>query len=740
MDMQMDPEFFLDEVRDGFLVPSMMKRAWAAGLKDYMTLIEVGRRVGARPFAMFGTVMGAARYGGYIPWDDDIDTEMLHDEYLKVKALYDRGELPGEYCISDYLNGKNQNLVRKWLDSPDVLRSEDGLEGGFGFPFTNNVDIFIDDYIPGDEQTHQYYTDVIQVLSELQYMTAEYEEAKKKGEPYADMAEYEYNLDLIERAIEVKFDRGGDVPVSTQIWQALEDFCCRFGAGVSDKIGCIPYYIDNRSRAYPKEFYADVIELPFEGAKIPVPIGYDAMLRSVYGNYGFPVLDFNAHLYPFYKFLEEVTDDSDALMGRYVFSPEKVSSDFAQCSGGVIPDRGGNMEVVFLVEKVANWPSLHTLWEAESNTEGTHVTVIPVPYCYKDYAGKPDTDHMIVETEGYPEEVVLTRWEDYDLAEIRPDVIYFQDPYDEFGGAIVADSFFYSSNLIKYTKELVFIPPFILREIAPTDGKSRYTLGEYVRNPGLVYADMVVVQSESMREVYIELLREMDPDGMIDWESKIVAGGSALTEWKERSRVLIRSEGEGQVYDKSGMAADIAVYDEIVDVPDGWIDLIKRPDGSFRKIVLYHINASVLFQYGKGIVDKTRKVFEFFGEYSDDIVVIWSIDPATRKAVRKNNPEGWRAFQKLSDDFKNNQWGIYDDIWEMKRAATLCDAYYGDVSPMMTWCREAGKPVLWETPGTSIDRTEPYDIRKWDPEVIIATEGEWSVSELLMGVLVQSDI
>ena len=125
MALEFPKEYFLDEVRDGFFVPGMMKRAWAISVKDYKALEKTCRELGIHVSATWGTLIGAVRHGGFIPWDDDIDVEILRKDYMKLKEKADRGELPEGYHIRDYKMDQNENLVRKWLDSESLLKKQD---------------------------------------------------------------------------------------------------------------------------------------------------------------------------------------------------------------------------------------------------------------------------------------------------------------------------------------------------------------------------------------------------------------------------------------------------------------------------------------------------------------------------------------------------------------------------------------------------------------------------------------
>ena len=73
VDAPPDIGFFEAEEREGFFVSSMMKRYWAAQLKVLSDVARVCKKHNIRWFADCGTLLGAVRHGGYIPWDDDLD-------------------------------------------------------------------------------------------------------------------------------------------------------------------------------------------------------------------------------------------------------------------------------------------------------------------------------------------------------------------------------------------------------------------------------------------------------------------------------------------------------------------------------------------------------------------------------------------------------------------------------------------------------------------------------------------
>ena len=65
--MEFPDSYFEDEVRDGFYIPSLMKRCWAAQMEILCQVQEICERHKIRYFADWGTLLGAVRHGGMIP-------------------------------------------------------------------------------------------------------------------------------------------------------------------------------------------------------------------------------------------------------------------------------------------------------------------------------------------------------------------------------------------------------------------------------------------------------------------------------------------------------------------------------------------------------------------------------------------------------------------------------------------------------------------------------------------------
>ena len=80
-------KYFDGEVRDGFFIESKMKRAWAAQLEVLDEIRRICQANNIRYFADWGTLLGAVRHQGFVPWDDDLDICMLRDDYNRFLEI-----------------------------------------------------------------------------------------------------------------------------------------------------------------------------------------------------------------------------------------------------------------------------------------------------------------------------------------------------------------------------------------------------------------------------------------------------------------------------------------------------------------------------------------------------------------------------------------------------------------------------------------------------------------------------
>ena len=180
--MNFPREYFKPEIRDGFYVPSRMKRTWAATLEVLDAVRNVCNRHGIRYYADWGTMLGAVRHGGFIPWDDDLDICMLRKDYLKFLRVAEK-ELPKGYAVLNmYTEAEYTNLLTRIVNRKD-LPSYDELKDSHGFPFIAGIDVFPLDYVCRDKDMEEAKWEVLNLIKKYinEYDVAEIMLDDKRG-------------------------------------------------------------------------------------------------------------------------------------------------------------------------------------------------------------------------------------------------------------------------------------------------------------------------------------------------------------------------------------------------------------------------------------------------------------------------------------------------------------------------------------------------------------------------------
>lgn len=319
-------------------------------------------------------------------------------------------------------------------------------------------------------------------------------------------------------------------------------------------------------------------------------------------------------------------------------------------------------EAVFLPYKASMWDSLESVWKAAEKDPDCDAYVIPIPY----YDKNPDGSFKEMHYEGdlFPKYVPITHYESYDFKENHPDMIFIHNPYDGANHVTSVHPFFYSKNLKQYTEQLVYIPYFVL-------GDKVQGIEHFCTAPAVIHADKVIVESETMRRVYIRnLVAVAGEKTRAIWENKILGLGSPKFDKVRETKV------------------------ENLEIPDIWKNILTKKDGSNKKVILYNTSVVALLENNEQMLRKMESVFETFKKNQEEIALLWRPHPLIQATIESMRPQLWEEYCRLVEQYKAEGWGIYDDSAELDRAIALSDAYYGDQSSLVQLCRERGMQVM----------------------------------------------
>mgnify|MGYP000120349412 FL=1 len=297
-ELEFSADFFKTEVRDGFEIPAMMKRAWAAQMEVLHVVAGVCKNNGIRYFADGGTLLGAVRHKGMIPWDDDIDICVVREEYNRLiqvlpKALPHGFVVAGMYADSERLQKAAFVPHLRVIADETLWNFNDYMRYFHGFPYQRvGIDIFPMDYISRD-------IGITNVQKQIIRLGIETLRDWNKLEENGMLDEY---VNGFQKLCNVSFDNVNNV--KNYMWKIIDKISSISYREEADYITNIFYWLDNDNYKMKKECYDYTIELPFENMNIVAPEMYDEVLRAEYGDYMVPVKGAADHDYPFYGHMQ----------------------------------------------------------------------------------------------------------------------------------------------------------------------------------------------------------------------------------------------------------------------------------------------------------------------------------------------------------------------------------------------------------------------------------------------------
>lgn len=381
-----------------------------------------------------------------------------------------------------------------------------------------------------------------------------------------------------------------------------------------------------------------------------------------------------------------------------------LNCDLTDIKKSVEKDIKVRLEVVFLPYKASMWDSLESVWKAADEDPECDAYVVPIPY----YDRNPDHSFGEFHYEGgeYPDYVPVTHYNNYDITKRRPDVIYIHNPYDDCNYVTSVDPRFYSRELKKYTDKLVYIPYFVVDDSRDIDKIEHYALA-----PAVINSDLVIVQSEKVRQKYIDVLLSYygNSDGARKWlNDKILGMGSPKFDAVKHKSFSLDS------------------------LPEEWQKII----GDKRKKIIFYNTHLCMFMNAeyKESLKKVNQVFRYF-KSRDDVILLWRPHPLTISTIKSMNPAALEPYMQTVEKFRTEKWGIYDDTPDMDRAIALCDAYYGSESSVVPVFKETGKPVLIQN--VRCDNMRKHELFRISPSAFCVVDDDIWMFHSMMNLLVK---
>lgn len=749
--------FLEPEVRDGFYIPSAIKQAWAAELKVLGEIDRICKKYEIPYFADWGTLLGAVRHKGFIPWDDDLDIAMKRADYLRFLQVAPQ-ELPEEYEVFTYETHPDfWSFLARVVAKKRICFEEAHLREFYGFPYIVGIDIFVLDNVAEDvarnEERNAAARYVIAVAEQL-----------GEGTLAGDAAEDA--LHQIENALDVSLDRTTDLHgLRVQLYRLAEQLFAMFSDAESAELTrMMPDELYGKKKLRLSQTYYDrQVWLPFEKIMLPVPCGYDEMLRKRYGDYMRLVRDAGGHDYPFFETQKNqlqavldfdmpgyryggvaVRDKAQGRSGSLKCLVKQKYEELKRYYELLVQQGEADMELLAASQQAAI--DMGTLIE-QCKGEG-HLTVAVLErYCEQVFGlsvefGKTVLAQMegtLVALRDSIQREILERTEVVFLPYQASQWEYIKSVWeaamqDEMCDVYVVPIPYFYKDYDGSLRDMQYEAMLFPKEVEVVDYEMfdftlHYPEVIYTQNPYDAYDDVISVEpafyssnlvNYTEKLVYIPpfVLEEFSKEsyrayhnmqyyctrpGVINADKVIVQSENMRKLYVEKLTEFAgedtRALWEQKVVGLGSPKADVQSGHERGEVvlPDAWRPYAERVDKSRKKIVLYYVSLSSFQQYGEQAFEKMRMVFDVFSKNSADVMLVWKPQALIKPTLEQSNPALYLKYCLLEEEFKQMNGGILDETLTDEAVVAACDAYYGDSSAMVQMCRNMGKPVmLWD--------------------------------------------
>ncbi len=245
------------------ITPSEQKKILLELLKEFDSFCQKNN---IRYYLIGGTLLGAVRHSGFIPWDDDVDVCMFREDYDRFLAEYKpSGE---KYTLKSLeLDKKYLYPFAKLVDNETILIESKNDKNGLGV----YLDIFPIDNCPGNKIEDAYKNiDKINIFRWLRNFKI-IEFSKKRS--------LLKNIVLaLGKIICFPISRRRIAELIAKKASANKNIKCQF---VGELVNTAYGY----GEVYDRCHFGEGSKLSFEGYEFMVPIDYDYILTSMYGDY-----------------------------------------------------------------------------------------------------------------------------------------------------------------------------------------------------------------------------------------------------------------------------------------------------------------------------------------------------------------------------------------------------------------------------------------------------------------------
>lgn len=261
--------FFKEEKLSGFVVSNKRKKIWAVELDLLSQFIKVCEKYNLTYFLIGGSLLGAVRHRGIIPWDDDIDVGMPRKDYDKFLKL--GFEFKAPYFLQTPYSDEGYAYSYAKIRNTETTC----IVPMFQYQHFNHG-IFIDIF-PYENWSQEDENNIFNRIHKLAYDNSTF------------MRLTNPNLDEKNKE-RVRLWPGKNY---IEVYEDIQRLASQYKDMTTDKIAKVVFAYNLSQEVHSISDYKETIVVDFNNLKVRIPVGYNTILFNYFGpNYmDFPPVD-----------------------------------------------------------------------------------------------------------------------------------------------------------------------------------------------------------------------------------------------------------------------------------------------------------------------------------------------------------------------------------------------------------------------------------------------------------------
>lgn len=239
-------------------------------LKIALEIVRICKQNGVRCFLIYGSLLGAVRHRGFIPWDDDLDIAMPREDYVRFIRVFQQQTNSEVYFLENWDTEPEFGLSFSKVKLNNTIFEEYSIKNTKTHKGIS-VDVFPLDLLPNDPKCIRKTAKRLLWLGKMYKFRLNYlpTDPENKNQYYVSKM-----IGLLSRCIPQKMLRRW---IEKEEQRYDNDPAAEMTTFLSGAYNC--------RDIYNKNLIEEIINHEFEEEMLPIPAQYDAILSKIYGNY-----------------------------------------------------------------------------------------------------------------------------------------------------------------------------------------------------------------------------------------------------------------------------------------------------------------------------------------------------------------------------------------------------------------------------------------------------------------------